>query len=70
MRAASAAAVSIMLLVFLAWRINGMEKEIHDLTLRDELTGLQLLDHHAERLDVLDGEETDPKFVEDVEIGI
>ena len=36
----AAAAVSIMLLVFLAWRINGMEKEIHDLTLRDELTGL------------------------------
>ncbi len=29
-----------MLLLVLVWRINTMEKEIHDLTLRDELTGL------------------------------
>jgi len=35
-----AAAVSLILLLFIVWRINGMEKEIHDLTLRDELTGL------------------------------
>jgi diguanylate cyclase (GGDEF)-like protein len=34
------AAISIVLLLFLVWRINGMEKEIHDLTLRDDLTGL------------------------------
>jgi diguanylate cyclase (GGDEF)-like protein len=37
---ASAAAVSLILLLFIVWRINGMEEEIHDLTLRDELTGL------------------------------
>lgn len=35
-----AAALSILLLLVLVWRINSMEKEIHDLTLRDELTGL------------------------------
>lgn len=29
-----------LLLLVLAWRINEMEKEIHDLTLRDDLTGL------------------------------
>jgi diguanylate cyclase (GGDEF)-like protein len=34
------AAISILLLLFLVWRINSMEKEIHDLTLRDDLTGL------------------------------
>lgn len=34
------AAVSILLLLFLVWRINTMEQEIHDLTLRDDLTGL------------------------------
>ncbi|MGA3046646.1 MAG: diguanylate cyclase [Terracidiphilus sp.] len=33
-------AVAFALLMFLTWRINSMEKEIHDLTLRDELTGL------------------------------
>lgn len=32
--------LSIALLLVLVWRINDMEKEIHDLTLRDELTGL------------------------------
>lgn len=32
--------LSVALLLFLAWRITEMEKEIHDLTLRDELTGL------------------------------
>ncbi|MDR3750993.1 MAG: GGDEF domain-containing protein [Terracidiphilus sp.] len=32
--------VSLALLLFLAWRINIMEIEIHDLSLRDELTGL------------------------------
>ncbi|MFZ0745846.1 MAG: GGDEF domain-containing protein [Terracidiphilus sp.] len=31
---------SLILLMFIVWRINGMEKEIHDLTLRDDLTGL------------------------------
>ncbi|HUN86349.1 MAG TPA: GGDEF domain-containing protein [Terracidiphilus sp.] len=31
---------SLGLLLFIVWRINDMEKEIHDLTLRDELTGL------------------------------
>jgi diguanylate cyclase (GGDEF)-like protein len=34
------AAISIVLLLLLVWRINAMEKEIHDLTLRDDLTGL------------------------------
>jgi diguanylate cyclase (GGDEF)-like protein len=38
--ASLAAAFSIALLLLLVWRINGMEKEIHELTLRDELTGL------------------------------
>lgn len=33
-------ACSLGLLFFIVWRINDMEKEIHDLTLRDELTGL------------------------------
>jgi diguanylate cyclase (GGDEF)-like protein len=35
-----AAMASFGLLLFIAWRINAMEKEIHDLSLRDELTGL------------------------------
>jgi diguanylate cyclase (GGDEF)-like protein len=35
-----AAAAALILLLFIVWRINDMEKEIHDLTLRDELTGL------------------------------
>lgn len=35
-----AAGMSLLLLLILVWRINSMEKEIHDLTLRDELTGL------------------------------
>jgi diguanylate cyclase (GGDEF)-like protein len=35
-----AAGLSLVLLLVLVWRINSMEKEIHDLTLRDELTGL------------------------------
>jgi diguanylate cyclase (GGDEF)-like protein len=35
-----AAGFSLLLLLFLVWRINEMEQEIHDLTLRDELTGL------------------------------
>ena len=35
-----AAGMSLVLLLILVWRINSMEKEIHDLTLRDELTGL------------------------------
>jgi diguanylate cyclase (GGDEF)-like protein len=35
-----AAGLSVVLLLVLVWRINTMEKEIHDLTLRDELTGL------------------------------
>ncbi len=35
-----AAGLSLILLLVLVWRINSMEKEIHDLTLRDELTGL------------------------------
>jgi diguanylate cyclase (GGDEF)-like protein len=34
------AAISIVLLLLLVWRINAMEQEIHDLTLRDDLTGL------------------------------
>jgi diguanylate cyclase (GGDEF)-like protein len=37
--ALGAAFLNLLLLV-LAWRINEMEKEIHDLTLRDDLTGL------------------------------
>ncbi len=35
-----AVAFSLGLLLAIVWRINDMEKEIHDLTLRDELTGL------------------------------
>lgn len=35
-----ATALSMILLLALVWRINNMEMEIHDLTLRDELTGL------------------------------
>ena len=31
---------SFALMLYLAWRINGMEAEIHDLSLRDALTGL------------------------------
>jgi len=38
--ASLAAIISLALLLFLAWRINSMESEIHDLSLRDELTGL------------------------------
>ena len=38
--ASLAAMVSFGLLLYLSWRINGMESEIHVLTLRDELTGL------------------------------
>lgn len=38
--ASVAAMLSLALLVYLAWRINSMEKEIQDLSLRDELTGL------------------------------
>jgi diguanylate cyclase (GGDEF)-like protein len=38
--ASLAAIVSLALLLFLAWRINSMEIEIHNLSLRDELTGL------------------------------
>ena len=35
-----AAGLSMVLLLILVWRITSMEREIHDLTLRDELTGL------------------------------
>ena len=35
-----AVAFSLLLLLTIVWRINEMEKEIHDLTLRDDLTGL------------------------------
>jgi diguanylate cyclase (GGDEF)-like protein len=38
--ASLAAMLSIALLLYLAWYINGMEVKIHDLSLRDELTGL------------------------------
>jgi diguanylate cyclase (GGDEF)-like protein len=54
--ASMAAVVSIALLLYLAWRINGMEMEIQKLSLRDELTGLNnlrgfhLLAEHALRL--------------------
>jgi diguanylate cyclase (GGDEF)-like protein len=41
--ASTAAMVSIALLLYLAWRINGMEMEIQKLSLRDELTGLNNL---------------------------
>jgi diguanylate cyclase (GGDEF)-like protein len=36
----AATTLSIILLLALVWRINSMEKEIHELSLRDELTGL------------------------------
>lgn len=35
-----AVAFSLVLLMTIVWRINGMETAIHDLTLRDDLTGL------------------------------
>lgn len=38
--ASIAAMVSIALLLVIAWRFNGMEREIQNLSLRDELTGL------------------------------
>jgi len=38
--ASLAATLSLCLLLYLAWRINAMETEIHELSLRDELTGL------------------------------
>jgi len=38
--ASMAAMLSMVFLLFLAWRIDSMEKEIHGLSLRDELTGL------------------------------
>ena len=38
--ASLAAAMSFVLLMLLVWYIKGMENEIHDLSLRDELTGL------------------------------
>jgi diguanylate cyclase (GGDEF)-like protein len=38
--ASAATALSFALLLILAWRIDSMEKEIRDLSLRDELTGL------------------------------
>jgi diguanylate cyclase (GGDEF)-like protein len=41
--ASSAAFLSISLLLYLVWRINSMETEIHLLALRDELTGLHNL---------------------------
>jgi len=54
--ASSAAIFSISLLLYLAWKINEMETEIHELALRDELTGLhnlrgfRLLADHAMRM--------------------
>jgi len=35
-----AAAVSMVLVIYLAWRLNALETEIQDLSLRDPLTGL------------------------------
>ena len=49
-------AISFVFLLYLAWRINSMENEIHNLSLTDELTGLynlrgfNLLAEHALRL--------------------
>jgi diguanylate cyclase (GGDEF)-like protein len=53
---AFASAISFALLLYLAWRINSMENEIHNLSLTDELTGLynlrgfNLLAEHALRV--------------------
>jgi len=41
--ASAAAIISISMLLYLVWRINGMETEINALALRDELTGLHNL---------------------------
>jgi diguanylate cyclase (GGDEF)-like protein len=41
--ASMAAVFSVSMLLYLVWRINEMEAEIHDLALRDELTGLHNL---------------------------
>jgi diguanylate cyclase (GGDEF)-like protein len=54
--ASTAVMLSFALLLFLAWRINHMEVEIHDLSLRDALTdlynirGFQLLAEQALRM--------------------
>jgi diguanylate cyclase (GGDEF)-like protein len=54
--ASTAVMLSFALLLFLAWRINHMEVEIHDLSLRDALTdlynirGFQLLAEQAMRM--------------------
>ncbi|HEY2472072.1 MAG TPA: GGDEF domain-containing protein [Terracidiphilus sp.] len=52
----AAVAVAFGILMFFAWRISGMENEIHDLVLRDEATrlynqrGFHMLAEHALRL--------------------
>ena len=38
--ASAAVGISYILLLYLAWRINGLEKEVHELSLRDPLTDL------------------------------
>jgi diguanylate cyclase (GGDEF)-like protein len=54
--ACSAAAASLGILMYFAWRISRMENEIHDLILRDEATrlynhrGFHMLAEHALRL--------------------
>lgn len=54
--APAAVAVAVGILLFFAWRMSGMENEIHDLVLRDESTrlynrrGFQMLAEHALRL--------------------
>jgi diguanylate cyclase (GGDEF)-like protein len=57
---ATATSLTVMLafalMLVMAWRINGLEREVHDLSLRDELTGLYnrrgflVLAEHALRL--------------------
>lgn len=54
--ASASVAVAFGLMLFFAWRISGMENEIHDLVLRDEATrlynqrGFHMLAEHALRL--------------------
>jgi diguanylate cyclase (GGDEF)-like protein len=56
MLASAGVAVAFGILLFFAWRISGMENEIHDLVLRDESTrlynnrGFNMLAEHALRL--------------------
>ncbi len=70
MLATMAAVVSTSLLLYLAWRMNAMQVEIHSLSLRDELTGLynlrgfRLLAEQARRMARRSGDPFSVLFVD------